>query len=375
MQSMKEFIAGFEECFKPLEDTRQRSKIDYPLIEILFLSIAAVAGGADSWNMIEAFGKINLPVFREYYPFKQGAPSDDTIRRLFEMLDPKHLNEALRQYFTKDLNLSGEHIAIDGKSLRGSRHNGSKALHFLNVYASGSGITLFGKEVDAKTNEITVIPEAIDLLDLKGATVTIDAMGCQKNIAQKIIDKEADYIFGLKENHVALYTQVETAFKTNATHFFAMDSATTNEDGHGRVEERRCRVIQKLDKIPNAMQWPGMCSAIEMKRTISTKGKTIMATNYYISSSKDNAEQIMRNIRSHWKIESMHWVLDVVLKEDASSMRKGNIPANMAIVRRFVLNILNDIKGKRETRPGLIKMIGWSPKYLHKFIQKLIICS
>ena len=369
---MKEFIAGFEECFNSLEDVRQEAKIDYPLIEVLFLSVVSVAGGADSWEMIEAFGKIHLSVLRQYYQFKKGSPSDDTIRRVFERLNPEKLNEVLRKYFTQDLDLTGNHVAIDGKSLKGSSYNGSRALHFLNVYASDSGLTLFGKELDAKTNEIRAIPEAIDALELKGATVTIDAMGCQKAIAQQIINKEADYIFGLKENHVTLYNEVETAFKTNATLFFAMDTATTNEKGHGRIEERRCRVIQDLSKIPNAAKWPGLRSVIEMKRIVSTKGKVTESTNYYISSSSVNAEQMMKLIRSHWKIESMHWMLDVVFKEDASSMRKGNIPANMAIVRRFVLNILGNMKGARQTRPVLIRMIGWSQDYLHKFIQKLI---
>jgi predicted transposase YbfD/YdcC len=372
MQNMKEFIAGFEESFNSLEDARQQAKIDYPLIEVLFLSVVAVAGGAGNWEMIEAFGKIQLAVLRQYYPLKNGAPSDDTIRRVFEILDPERLNEALRKYFTQGLDLTGNHVAIDGKSLKGSSHNGSRALHFLNVYASGSGLTLFGKEVDSKTNEITAIPEAIDALDLKGATVTIDAMGCQKAIAQKIIDKEADYIFGLKENHVALYNEVETAFKTNAILFFAMDTATTNEKGHGRIEERRCRVIQDLSKISNAAKWPGLRSVIEMKRRVSIKDKVTESTNYYISSSSGSAEQMMKLIRSHWKIESMHWMLDVVFKEDASSIYKGNIPANMAIVRRFVLNILGNMKGPRQTRPVLIKMIGWSQDYLHSFIQRLM---
>jgi predicted transposase YbfD/YdcC len=375
MQSIKEFISGFEGHFESLSDTRQESKIDYPLIEILFLAIVAVAGGADSWELIESFGESHLEVLREYYPFAKGSPSDDTIRRLFEALDPDGLNKALHQYFAQDLDLGGRHVAIDGKSAKGSARDGLRALHMLNVYASESGITLFSKEVGAKTNEITVIPEAIDLLDLQGSTVTIDAMGCQKDIAQKIIDKGGDYIFGLKENQATLCAQVETAFKTNAVQFFAMEAATTSESGHGRVEERRCRVIRDLSKISNAQHWPNMRCVVEMKREITVKGKVTESTNYYISSSDSGPEQMMKNIRSHWSIESMHWMLDVVCKEDASSMHKGNIPANMAVVRRFVLNILGAIKDKRQSRPLLSKMIGWSHQHLHKFIRKLITCS
>jgi len=375
MLSEKEFLSGFEECFGLVEDTRQKSKIDYPLIEILFLSIVAVAGGAFSWSMIEAFGKAHLATLREYYPYANGSPSDDTIRRVFEIIDPSNLNAVLTRYFTKDLDLNGQNVSIDGKCLRGSSHNGSRALHFLNVYASGSGITLFGKIVDAKTNEITAIPEAIDLLDLKGSTVTIDAMGCQKAIAEQIINKGADYIFGLKGNQTSLCNEVAKAFESNATIFFDMDIASSQDKGHGRSEIRTCRVIKDFSKIPNASKWPGMRSVIEIKRSTKTKDKTTESINYYISSANKNAQEMMQNIRSHWKIESMHWILDVVFKEDGSSMHKGNIPANMALVRRFVLNILSNMKEKRETRPLLMSMIGWSPEYLHKFIQKLTFCS
>jgi predicted transposase YbfD/YdcC len=372
MQSEKEFLQGFEECFGAIKDKRQRSKIDYPLIEILFLSIIAVAGGAFSWGMIEGFGKAHLEVLRLYYPFNNGAPSDDTIRRIFEAIDPENMNKLLQQYFTKDLDLDGKHVAIDGKTLRGSRHNNIAALHMLNVYASGAGLTLFGKTVEAKTNEITAIPEALDLLDLKGSTITIDAMGCQKTIAQKIIDKEANYILGLKENQASLYNEVEKAFSSDAEIFFDMDKETSEDKGHGRICKRTCRIISDLSKLPTVSLWSGAGSVIEIKSETTKKGLTALSTNYYISSSKDRAAIMMKNIRDHWKIESMHWMLDVVFKEDASSMNKGNVPANMAIIRRFILNILTNMKGKRETRPQLMKMIGWSTDYLLRFINLLV---
>lgn len=372
MQTQKEFLQGFEECFDLVKDTRQASKIDYPLIEILFLSVVAIAGGAFSFGMIEGFGKAHLEILRSYYPFKNGAPSDDTIRRVFEAIDPENLNEVLQQYFTKDWQSDGKHVAIDGKSLKGSRRNGRRALHMLNVYASGSGLTLFGKTVDAKTNEITAIPEAIDTLDLKGSVVTIDAMGCQKNIAEKIIAKEADYILGLKKNQASLYNEVEQVFSSNVEVFFDMKKETTEDKGHGRICKRTCRVISNLDKLPNVKAWPGAQSVIEIQRETTEKEVTTLSTHYYISSSKNSPAIMMKNIRDHWKIESMHWMLDVVLKEDDSAMNKGNVPANMAIIRRFILNILTQMKGKRESRPMLMKMIGWSPNHLHKFINLLI---
>jgi predicted transposase YbfD/YdcC len=371
MQTEKEFLDGFEGCFGKVKDKRQASKAVYPLIEILLLSISAVAAGAFSWEMIEEFGKINLSHFRKYYPFTNGVPSDDTIRRLFERICPEELGYALKAYFTRNLDLEGEDIAIDGKTLRGSKKNRPRAIHFLNVYASGSGITLFGKEVDSKTNEITAIPEAIKLLDIKGATVTIDAMGCQKSIAELIRAKEADYIFGLKGNHTSLHEEVKTLFSTKAEKFFAMEIAESHDKGHGRIEKRTCRIVRDLSKIPSAKVWLDLSCVIEIESAVETKGKITNSVNYYISSSTKSAEQIMKSIRSHWAIESMHWILDVVFKEDASSMYNGNVPANMALVRRFVLNILTQMKQPRETRPLLMKKIGWSPDHLHRFIQML----
>ena len=370
MQSERKFISGFEECFGELEDGRQQSKVDHPLIEILFLAVVAIAGSAFSWRMIESFGKAHLSILREYYPFKNGIPSDDTIRRVFEVLDPAGMGALLQKYFS--INLSGEHIAIDGKTLRGSRYSGSRAIHFLNVYASCSGITLFGKEVDEKKNEISVIPEAIDCLDIKGAIVTIDAMGCQRSIAAKIKDKGADYVLGLKKNQASLYYEVETAFASNATKFFNMEVAHTTNKGHGREETRTCRIIRDFSKIPHSKDWPSIASVIEIKRKIATGDNIQESTSYYISSSIAKAEKMMEIIRSHWNIESMHWTLDVVFKEDASGAHKGNIPANLAITRRFILNILNSIKTKKETRPTLMRMIGWSPDYLRRFINILM---
>lgn len=375
METKKEFLEGFEECFSKIKDSRQKTKIEYSLLEILFLSITAVAGGAFSWSMIESFGNIHLDALRGYYPFKTGCPSDDTIRRVFELLDPKHLNESLQRYFTSTQELKNKHIAIDGKTAKGSGKFGASALHMLNVYASESGLTLFSKDVDKKTNEITAIPEALDLLDISDAVITIDAMGCQKNIAKKIIDKGANYILGLKRNHISLYNEVETAFATNAETFFNMDKATSKDTGHGRVCFRTCRVINDLSKFPIAQKWPGINSLVEVKRKTIVKNKQTDSTNYYISSCNLHPKIMLQNIRNHWKIESMHWMLDVVFKEDQSSMHKGNVPANMAIIRRFVLNILSQIKEKRQSRPLLMKLIGWSNEYLHKFINAFAFCS
>jgi predicted transposase YbfD/YdcC len=377
MKTIKEFVAGFEQQFSEINDPRENSKITYPIIEILFLAIVAVAGQAESWEEIEEFGKAHIAVLREYLPYAKGTPSDDTIRRFFEAIDPSEMNNVLIKTFgdkesEEEQENINKHYIIDGKTLRGSRWKEKNAFHFLNVYAAHLGLTIYGKDIDSKENEITAIPEALSSLNLEGAIVSIDAIGCQKSIAKQITEKQGDYIFGLKLNHAYFYNAVEKAFSTNAINFFNMTLAETYDSQHGRAEIRKCRVIKDIDKISGYQEWPKLKSIIEIKRTVTEKNKTSESTNYYISSLPCDAESLLRNIRAHWKIESMHWIMDVVFNEDASKIRSGNAPSNMTIVRRFVLNILDKIKTKRQTRPKLMKIIGWSPDYLKIFIDKLI---
>lgn len=369
MQSEKDFLKEFEEHFEDIQDPRQQSKVAHPLIEILFLAITAVAARAPGWASIELFGNLQLTALQQYYPFRYGIPSKHTIRRVFEVIDPKQMSTLLLKYFGK--NLSVEHYAIDGKTLNGSRHDGIRALHFLNVYAVHSGLTIYGQALDKKQNEISAIPEVLDLLNLEGSMVTIDAMGCQKNIAAQIIEKKADYILGLKKNHIALQSEVERAFQSDASEFCIMDITETHEKGHGRIETRKCRMIRDISKINGSNKWPGLQSVIEIYRHTIEKDKVSESVNYYISSSLQSAEAMLKTIRAHWKIESMHWSLDVSFNEDASGIHKDHAPSNIATVRRFILNILSGMKGKNQSRPDLMKAIGWSQEYLHKFVDAL----
>ncbi len=370
MLTNTEFIKSFTEHFCEIADHRQTSKIDYPLIEIFFLAIVAVAAGSTSWEDIEVFGELHIETLREYLPYKNGTPSDCTIRRFFTFFDPKKFGEILLKYFGQ--NLDEKHFAIDGKTLRGSKFEDARALHFLNILACESGITLFGKVLDRKENEISAIPEAIDSLDIKGSIVTIDAMGCQKEIAKQITDKRADYIFGLKENHATLYHQVYKVFQTGAEVFFDMETAETYDKGHGRIEHRKCRIVRNLSNIPESKNWPEIKAVIEVRRSVTEKDKLSESVNYYISSATKSAGEMLKTIREHWKIESMHWILDVVFDEDGSGIRQDNAPANMAIARRFVLNILNQIKTKKETRPMMMLSMGWAPKNIKRFADVLM---
>ena len=191
-------------------------------------------------------------------------------------------------------------------------------------------------------------------------------------ITKQIIEKEGDYVLSLKENHPTLYNQVVCAFAAEAPVFFDVETTETHDKGHGRIEVRKCRVMKNLSKIPESAQWVRMQSVIEVQRKVMEKNKETNMVSYYISSTQKTASEMLKTIRSHWAIESMHWVMDVVFREDAGRMRKDNAPANMAVVRRFVLNILNGMKEKRQTKPELMKAIGWSPEYLIGFIDKLL---
>jgi predicted transposase YbfD/YdcC len=231
-------------------------------------------------------------------------------------------------------------------------------MHFLNGYAAESGITLFGKAIDSKQNEITAIPEAIEYPDIKSGIVTIDAMGCQKSIATLIVDKEAYYILGLKKNPSSFYYEVERAFKTDAISLFSMDKAKMNETSHGRIEERRCHLINDLSKIRGHEEWSSIRAVIEVRKKVTEKYKVSESVNYYISSSSPRAEAMLKSIRSHLGIESMHRILDVVFGEDTSTVRKKVMCLLIwAITRRFVLNILNNINVLTPYNNSRIKLV------------------
>ena len=372
MLKEKDYIQSFMDHFCDVKDPRQRSKVQHSMMELLFLAIVATASAAQSWGEIEAFGKAHLAILKKYFPFESGAPSDCTIRRFFRSLCHSKMNEILQKHFGEAL--KEKHYAIDGKTLRGSKYEDKRALHFLNVYAVESGITIYGQVIDSKDNEITVIPEALEALDLEGTTVTIDAMGCQRNIAKQIIDKNGDYIFGLKKNQENLYFEVEKLFNLS-NEKTKKDFAITSETGHGRMEIRECRIIKDLSKVSELVseKWAGLKSVVEIRRKTTKKDKVTSSVDYYISSLDRSADEMLGKIRNHWKIEAMHWSLDVVFGEDDNKMRDKNAAANMAIVRRFALNIVDKMKAKKkDTRPKIMLAMGWSQDNLCKFIDKLL---
>jgi len=326
----------------------KRNIVDYPLPELMFLVISAAVSGVDKWTDIQTFGESKLDWLRKFFPYKNGIPWHGTLGRVFARLD----NEAFGEYFIEWIDslstlTSGEVVAIDGKRMRGSydKINGKEAIHMVSAYASELGLCLGQLATETKSNEITAIPKLLDLLTLEGCTITIDAMGCQRKISKKIIDKKADYILGLKENQRSLLEQVVKVFEITEPH-----SIDVQRDlGHGRIEKRTCSVIENLTFFDDYKDWPGIHSLIKIdaEREDKNTGKKEINTRYYISSKKTSAEQFNQDIRSHWSIENkLHWVLDVTFNEDASRKRKGNSASNFALFSKIALTLIEKCKEK-----------------------------
>jgi len=334
---------NFSLHFSSLKDPRRTSHGHhlYPIEEVLFLVVSSAVSGWIHWTEIEGFGKSKLSWLRKFYSYADGIPSHDALGKLFARIDHEAFNRCFISWVNARAELSGgDIIAIDGKTARGSSEDGSKAaVHTVSAYAFENRLALAQKTVFEKTNEITAIPELLDLLFIKDSMVTIDAMGCQKKIAEKIIDKKADYTLMVKGNQQALYDQIESLFTNTSIAY----QATQLDIGHGRIEERKCSVITDLRFLDEAEKWKGIQSVIriESTRVNKTTGYTSQEIRYYISSANKSAEEFNHIIRSHWAIENkLHWCLDVLFKEDDSKKRKGNSAKNFNMVTKMALAMI-----------------------------------
>ena len=359
----------FFHYFSDLEDPRIDRKKLYPLEEILFLTLCAVICGAESWYDIEDFGKARINYLKRFFLYKNEIPSHDTIGRFFSLLDPKQFEKNFINWAQNLQENIPELISIDGKTLRRSfdRKSNKSAIHMISAFASNTRLVLGQKKVNDKTNEITAIPKLLDLLLLKGAIITIDAMGCQKEIAKKIVEKQANYIFGLKGNQGNLLENVETYFKDKDAIF---DYYKDVDKGHGRIEIRKCWATSNIDWLDSKNQWSNLCSIIKLESTRIIKDKVTKEVRYYITSLDAKAKKLLFAIRSHWSIEnSLHWTLDMTFREDESRIRKKNAPENISIVRHFVLNLLRKADEKISIRRRR-KKAGWSDEYLENVLKK-----
>jgi predicted transposase YbfD/YdcC len=335
--------------FSEIEDPRIDHTKEHLLEDIIFITIAAVICGAETWNDIEDYGKSKEDWLGQYLQLPNGIPSHDTFNRLFSALDPSQLETCFLNWVRDATRLShGEVVSIDGKAIRGSREKGSKSfVHMVSAWANLNGISLGQVKVDDKSNEITAIPKLQEVLALKGCIVTIDAMGCQRNIAERIISQQADYILAVKGNQGNLESDIESSMC-----FSKPVSQWVEEDfGHGRIETRKCTVYDDLSFIENVEKWAGLKCIVKLdsSRYIKAESREEKQTHFYITSLAPDAQTVGKSIRRHWGIEnSLHWQLDVSFGEDKSRKREGYAAQNFSVICRIALNLIKTNSQRKE---------------------------
>ena len=354
--------------FAELKDPRVERTREHVLEEILLIAIAAILSGANGWNEIENYGKAKIDWLRTFLTLPSGIPSHDTFNRVFQALDPQELEKGFVAWVTSIARLTaGEVVAIDGKALKGTRQAGKALVHMVSAWANSNNLVLGQRKVDDKSNEITAIPKLLQALELGGTVVTIDALGCQKAIAEKIVDKKADYILAVKENQPLLRDDIEDSFR-----MLAADTVAEEIDcGHGRVERRACSVLGDLSLLDKPCEWVGLRSLvrIQAERFHKLTGKTEQETRYYISSLPSDAVRLNQLVRQHWGIENkLHWVLDVAFAEDLSRKRSGHAAQNFSVLNRIALNLLKQDKTCKAGIHGKRLQAAWDHPYLLKLL-------
>lgn len=353
-------FSSLEACFGDLPDPRVQGRCGHKLVEIVLVAVCAVLCGAESWSEVEEFGEAKEAWLRQYLELPAGIPSHDTFSRVFRLLDAGEFQRRFVRWVEQHFQVrQGEVIAVDGKTARGSADSfsGQNAIHLVSAWASEAGILLGQRKVDAKSNEITAVPELLKLLFIKGCIVTVDALNCQKGIAQTVIERQADYVFALKANHPQLHQDVIDWFDWARKRDFRdvpHDFHQTVTKGHGRLEIRRCWAIHDplaLESMGHYQGWAGLQTVVMVERERRTANQTQRETVYYLSSLPPDAERILAATRAHWSVENtFHWTMDVVFGEDASRVRLDEAPENFAVIRHIVINLLKRHPGKQSLK-------------------------
>lgn len=351
-----------------------RTKL-HPLVDVLVIAVCATICAAETWEEIAEFGRAKESWFRKFLALPNGIPSHDTFRRVFLRLNPQKFQESFLVWVRSMAAVSdGEVIAIDGKQARGARRAGGKeGLRLVSAWACEQRLVLGQLKTEEKSNEITAIPLLLELLELRGGIVTIDAMGCQREVAEKIIAQEADYVLSLKGNQGLLHEEVAEYFawaETINCKGVEYDYCATLEKDHGRIEGRRCWVTQDTDWFTEKARWVGLRSFIMVEAERQVLGRELsVERRYFISSLAADAKQALRAVRAHWQVEnSLHWVLDVAFGEDACRTRTGAAPENLATLRHMAVNLL---KQERSCKLGVKSKrlkAGWDESYMLKVL-------
>jgi predicted transposase YbfD/YdcC len=363
----------FLDYFKDLSDPRQRGKVTYPLAEVLLLCLLAVLGGADSFVDIARFGEKKIDLLRRFLPFRDGTPSHDHLGDIFATLDAEQFQRCFVAWVVALTGAPEGVIAIDGKTLRRSyQKKGAKAaIHMVSAFAARQRLVLGQVKVADKSNEIVAIPALLDMMAIEGAIVTIDAMGCQRGIAKKIVDKKADYVLSLKGNQGSLRDDVElfaTEQKANGFKDTNVSRYETVDGDHGRIETRTYTVIHDVAWLQERHDWPGLKGVVVVESTREIGDKIERETRFYITSLVWLAHQIGPVIRSHWAIEnSLHWVMDMIFRDDECRIRTDHAPANFTTLKHMAHNLIRRAPGKDSFRLKR-KVAAWDDEFLASLI-------
>ena len=354
------FPTSFEECFSDLPDPRVQGRCEHKLMDILIIAVCAALCGADSWVGVETVARAKEAWFRQFLKLENGIPSHDTFGDVFAKIDSEAFQTRFMHWVEAVFRLTkGQVVALDGKTLRGShkREAGKEAIHLVNAWAVSNGIVLGQRKVDGKTNEITAIPELLRLLNVAGCIVTIDAMGCQKAIAQTIRDEKADYVLRVKDNQSKLKQDIEDWFAYGDHQQFAgmqVDFHQTTHKTSGRIDIRRCWAVHDplaFEHVRHYDGWTALHSIVRIQRERRIGEQVTHETAYYISSLPADAARLLLATQHHWAIEnSFHWVMDVTFGEDRSRIRNEDSAENMAVLRTIALNLLKRDPSKSSLR-------------------------
>ncbi len=363
------------EEFSALEDPRCGGKIEHRLIDILVIAVCAVIAGAESWEDIALYGRSKIDWLGTFLALPHGIPAHDTFRRVFMLIDTGRFEQCFEAW-ARSFGAPGERevVAIDGKTIRGSFDRGreQRPLHVVSAWACDRGLVLGQRQVGDKSNEITAIPEWLEGLDLKGTIVTLDAMGCQRAIATKILEKGADYLVTLKANQRKKFTAVQelcaaSCFGRSPRRRPVHDAF---DEGHGRLVRRRVFVCPQAAALEPLRDWPGLhVLAVESIRSINGSGKTTADIRYFLSSSPDHPEILAQAIRRHWQIENgLHWVLDVTFQEDHCRMRERNTVRNFSLLRKIAINLVRRHHTSKASLKGRRKIAAWDNRYMEQVL-------
>jgi predicted transposase YbfD/YdcC len=360
--------------FSELTDPRRR-EVTYPLINIVVIAVCAVICGADDFVSIAHFGRTKKDWFAKFLDLTNGIPSHDRFNAIFAAIKPAEFEKCLLNWITTLHEVTdGQIIAIDGKTLRGSFDAASSkaAIHMVSAWATANHITLGQVQVDEKSNEITAIPKLLEILELNGSLVTIDAMGCQTEIAQAIVDAGADYVLAVKGNQPTLHEGIVNFFHDHFDDDFARTEArrhrSTNK-GHGREEFRMYVICPVPDDLPDRERWADLKAIGVAMNIVYRDGKECSESRYYILSRKLTAKRFAEAVRSHWSIENnLHWQLDVTFQEDKCRIRKGHADANFSGLRRAALSLLKNDSSKKLGIKNKRLAAGWDESYLEQVL-------